>query len=210
MSIILKKSRIAAFSILTLYLLVRFVFFNQVDAFGPYASYIFEGTFTLLVIFLYRSHLKLKFPFSKSFLAQLVLALILGFGVYRLANTRGFVIPFDLNNRETILFLLLIGPILEEFLFRQALWSSLQILADNRLVAFVGTSVLFVFGHYFAYFFVPDSLRPFVLYQTGYVLIISFWWGASILKSGSILKTIFYHLTFNLGFFLGFKSLIFV
>jgi len=201
----LKNSRLFGFSILLGYILVTFVFIHPLESLGAYAQTIFESLFTILVICLYRDHLKLKSSFNRRLLIQFIVALFFGFGIYRFAGYLHIGIPFDFTSHETILFLLLIGPILEEFLFRQALWSAMQVMADNRLVAFIGTSALFVFGHFFSYFFLPKEYQPFILYQTAYVSIIALWWGFNILKRGVITTTVILHIAFNFGFYMGFR-----
>lgn len=196
----MKKSKVVALIFLLVFILASFVYSEKIDRLDAYAMYIFDALFTIIVVGVYRKQLNLKLRFDKSVAIQMVLSFALGFLVYRLAVLRSMTIPFNLNEPETILFLILIGPILEEFLFRQALWSSIQTLADNRLAAYLGTSLLFAFAHFHAYFFVDDLIRPFIVYQTGYVFIIALWWGFNILKHRSILTTILFHIAFNTGF----------
>ena len=203
----LRNSRLVGFLIVFAYILASFVFIHQLESLGAFGQYVFEFFFTILVIWLYRDQLKIKLTFKKSLWVQLIISLLFGFGVYRFAGYLNIGIPFDLTSRETLLFLLILGPVLEEFLFRQALWSATEVMADNRLVAFLGTSALFAFGHFFSYFFLPKEYQPFIIYQTAYVSIIALWWGFNILKRGVITTTILLHLAFNFGFYMGFRLL---
>lgn len=190
------------------YLAVRFLFTRQLDGFGMYASYAFEAAFVALCLALHRKKFRLLPPkLPRAFLAQAAAALMLGMAVYQATKPFDIVIPFDFTRAETVFFLLAVGPLLEELLFRQALWHALgSALKDPRRVL-LATAALFSFAHFHAYFFMPEPLQPFVLYQTAYTLALGLWWGFSFQRSEqAFLVPLTLHFGFNLGFYLGFRA----
>lgn len=200
------NKKMTALSFLVLYVLVKFVFVKQLDSLGEYASYIFEVFFVLITGYVYRSKLKFKFPLSKSYFIQLIAAVIFGFFIFNVAAKINLVIPFDLNSKELILFLLIIGPVIEELVFRQALWFIFEEFFATPVLVMLATTLIFAFGHFIAYFYVPPEFHMFVIYQTSYVLIIGLWWAWVRSQKGSISATIPLHFLFNLGFYLGFLN----
>jgi membrane protease YdiL (CAAX protease family) len=198
-----KNSKIVASLLFIFYLVVIYGFIKQLDSYGPYASYIFEALFIFFVCCLYRRDLKVKFRLTVTYILQVGFSLILGFCIFKFAHVLGISIPFDLKDPETRTFLVVLGPILEEFLFRQALWSCAARILNSPGSTVILTSLLFSFAHFFSYFFVPSSIRPFIIYQTIYVLFLGLRWGVTKKRTGSITATIFLHIAFNSGFLLG-------
>jgi membrane protease YdiL (CAAX protease family) len=187
-----------------MFVLIDYVFTGQLNKFGPYTSYLAEAIFILLATVFYVSRLKLRFSLSKSYLLQLPLAVLSGFIIYKGAGILGLTIPFDLKSQETVVFLLFIGPLIEEGLYRHALWFPLQDIFGNRFLVVIGTAVIFAAGHFAAYYGVPAVLQSFVIYQTAYVLVIGIWWGIVRAQKDSVAATLPLHVLFNLGFYFGF------
>ncbi|MBI3556538.1 MAG: CPBP family intramembrane metalloprotease [Deltaproteobacteria bacterium] len=198
------QSRGIAAGILLLYLTVRFALVQYLDALGHYASYVFEGIFVLAVLGVYRSRIHVSLEKLKAVLPDCVLALPLGFGVYKFALYFGIPVPFDFADHETLLFLLVLAPFLEELIFRQALWYSAETLTARPTATLAITTVIFGSAHFQAYFYVSSEVQHFVVYQTLYALLIGLWWGYRYMKTQSVAVPIALHLLFNLGFYLGF------
>ena len=190
--------------ILAFYLVVRFVFGQELDLLGSHASYVFEAVFVGAVMIFYRARVKVAFGALKSVIPDCLLALPLGFGVFKLAGVLGYGNPFDLTDKETLLFLLLLGPLLEEAIFRQALWYPLETLLPKPLVTVALTSLIFAFGHFHAYFSAQAEFHHFIIYQTIYALVIGVWWGYRYSTTRSLAVPVTLHLLFNLGYYLGF------
>lgn len=188
---------------LLLYSIPRFAFPDSLKIFGPYGSYVFEGLFFGACAFWYRSRIGLLRPLSSPFAVHVMAALGGGFLVYRGAGFLGLTIPFNLTSYETLLFLLFIGPLIEELIFRQALWWPVQDLFGRRsLPTITTTAFIFAFAHFHAFFFVGEDLRAFVCFQSGYALLIGLWWGWALVRWKTPLAPFLLHLIFNLGFFL--------
>lgn len=199
---------IIAFLILVIYLSIKFLYTQQLDSLGAYAGYVFEFLFVIIVGFYYRKRLNFKCDLSKELKVSFLPALVAGCLVFLLANPLQIPIPFDLNSGETILFLLFVGPILEEFIFRMALWHPIADISKKWNVqgasaALVVTSLLFSYAHFHSYWFVPEQFYPFIYYQTAYVIPLAFYCGYRMLKTGSLVSPIAVHMGFNLGFFIG-------
>lgn len=190
--------------LLLLYLIVMFPLLHRLEQLNDYASYYFEAGFVLLVAALFRKRVHFRPILSEDIELAIALSLLAGLVGYRCAGALGLIIPWDLNSRENLLFLLLIGPILEELVFRLAIWELLTAWISNWIAVLIITSGLFSFAHFFAWFSVPAEFHSFVAYQTAYVFFLALACGIARKRSGSMTPPILIHATFNLGFYLGF------
>ncbi|OQW46105.1 MAG: hypothetical protein A4S09_16860 [Proteobacteria bacterium SG_bin7] len=200
-SIIQQKS--PALILLFVYIGLRFIYPASLDQIGPYAPYAFEVIFCINAVYLFRSRLKLKIKFNKTIFWYLLTTTVAGFCVFSLALPLGLFIPFNLKNPELIFLLIVIGPILEEFIFRFAFWHALEKLFSNKL-ALPLTTVIFSYSHFQAYFLVPADFKHFVIYQTIYTLFLGWWLGSCYRKYSVLSIPILFHIVFNLGFLVGF------
>ena len=188
---------------------VRFVLSEPLGALGAYAPEAFD----LIVIFLVVLGLKIKPKFSRPSSRTLfvsALSLSTGFLIFTLARaTRswsGIEVPFDFQSTELLVLILLLGPLLEELLFRHALWEAFA-RYDHRL-AWAGTTLLFAYGHFHAWFGIPPEFRSFVVYQTVYVFGLGAVCGAARKKTGTLTAPLLIHFGFNLGFTIAARTLL--
>jgi hypothetical protein len=135
-----------------------------------------------------------------------VVLLPLGWIVHRYAQGAELLIPFDFSSTETLVLLLAVGPVLEELLYRGAIWRLFEFLftgaGQRTWMIVIATSLLFSFSHYHAVFSVPEEFQGFIHFQTLYTLGLGLAcaflrWRVGLL--GSILG----HVLFNVGFWLG-------
>ncbi len=195
-------NRVVWCGLLLAYLLIRFFFTQWLDSLGPYASYLFELGLVVTVVLLTGPRFFRFLRFDKRMVAVLApLFAALGFGVYRLAGVLGHPIPFELKSAETLFFLILVAPILEELIFRFFAWRPLAEI-DERLALAV-TTILFSYSHYHAIWFVAPEIHGFIQYQTIYTLLLSLGCGLSLWRFQSLTGAILIHFMFNLGFYLG-------
>lgn len=185
------------------YLAVRFFFAGSLDAIGPYTSYAFELILIGIACFLTRRQIAVYFTASQRAIITSLLALPAGYLIYEAASPLGLFIPFQLESIETVFFLLIVAPFIEEFLFRYVLWRPLETLV-HPLAAYILTSVLFAFSHFHAFWFVGEDFRGFIYYQTAYTLLLAIACGYSMFKKHSLLGAILIHFFFNLGFYIGY------
>lgn len=191
-------------SILALvYLVIRFGFTQKLDAMGAYASYIFEVCDVIVAVLLVGRTFLGFFTFKKTFAVAAIASLVAGLVVYKGAGWLSIQVPFDLSGTETILFLLVVGPILEELIFRFFLWQPIEWITKKSVVALIATSLIFSYSHFHAYWFVPEQIHPFIIYQTIYTFPLALACGYSIYKTKSLTGSIAIHFAFNLGFYLG-------
>jgi len=114
-------------------------------------------------------------------------------------------LPYNLTSPQTIFMLVFFGPILEEEIFRMALWQPIEILFKQKWITIVATTALFSFGHFMAYWFVPDELKIFIVYQTVYVTGLGLVVGMRRYRTGAVLPGILMHMAFNFGFLCAFN-----
>jgi hypothetical protein len=196
-----------AFQALALGLFACFVSVEFLGAFSlaaisPYSLYLFEICFFILVSLLYRPlNWKTK-SLTFGFVVSLCFALTSGFAVFEFTSVLGYTLPFQMKDPETVLFLLLLGPILEELVFRSAIWRIGSELFQSPLVPFFLSSVLFSYSHYQAIQNTPEVLHGFIRYQGIYSLGLGLFCSGMRLQFG-LIGAILTHLSFNLGFFLG-------
>lgn len=185
-----------------LYLVIRFIFTVQLDSFGPYSSYIFETIDVGLAFALAGRTVIGYWRVSRLVLVAATGSLVMGFAIFRSAGLAGIAIPFDLNGGETLVFLLLVAPVLEELIFRFFLWQPIEALAKNSFVAWLATSLIFSYAHLHAIWNVPSSIHPFIAYQTVYTLFLGLGCGYFVFRGRSLAGAIAVHFAFNLGFYL--------
>lgn len=198
-----KKSKQAlALGFMALFIAIDFFGVFSVDAIHAYAIYAFELLFVVFVTVIYRNLEWKRRAFSFGFMVAVFFSLVCGFGIYEFAGVLGYGIPFQMKDPETILFLLLIGPILEEFVFRSALWRLSTELVKAPWMVFLLTSILFSYSHYLMIRTAPETMHGFIRYQAIYTLGLGLMAGGARLYFG-LLAAILIHFAFNFGFFFG-------
>lgn len=170
-----------------------------------YGSYAFEIVFVAVLLYFARGRFRLWAPVKGPYAIEVSMALIFGMLTLQICNWFAIPNPFDLNDPQLLFFLLIVGPILEELLFRQVLWFVFEDLFKSAKSAWIATAIFFSFGHFYAYLSVPEEFKPFVLYQSIYTLILAFWWGHRYLKYRAYAPVLILHFTYNFGFYLGSK-----
>lgn len=193
---------ILSFIFVISYLLVRFGYAQEIDQLHPYASYAFEASVIGLALVFYHQKLKVAPPKGFAFWIELPLNLVLGSLTYIIAKSSQYFIPFNWSLSETIPLLIFFGPVLEEFLFRFALWQPIAQLSHHKGTTTLLTALLFSWSHFYPYFFVPAVFRPFILFQTIYTFFLGIWWGTRLAQTKNLTIPLALHISFNLGFFL--------
>lgn len=194
-----------ALAVLALLLLVgvKFVGVSWFETLDLAVVYGGELVFAIAVMVTFRKPLRLGVGFGRLELALVGGAGIAGIATYLLAIRLGLAVPFDFASAEVLLMLGLVGPILEELLFRQGAWLPIEYLSRRAGVAGIATSLLFAVDHFTSSFFVPEEYRSFIYYQTGYALLLGLVAGYAYLRTRSLRSPILVHIVFNWGFYLG-------
>jgi membrane protease YdiL (CAAX protease family) len=188
---------------LLIYFTIRFYLIQKIDGLSEYASYYFEAAYVLFVLIFFRHKFHLVPKMDVQLAIRAISSLILGIATYFGAGVLGIGIPFDLSATETIVFLIVIGPILEELIFRGALWFSIEYYFKAQVTILL-TSLIFAFSHFHAYFYVPEEFHQFIYYQTAYTFVIAVLWALRFTKTKNLFDPILLHMAFNIGFYFGF------
>lgn len=191
------------------YIVGRHFLASWLDSINEYALYGLDLFYSALSIhFFGQGRFRLRFTATAIAFASLALSLLLGVATYKAAGFTNVLVPFDLTDRYTIVALIVIAPVLEELLFRQGLWFSLETVSARMDRArswfpWVATSVLFSLSHAEALLTALPEFHPFIWYQTAYTLLIGLWFGRAYQQSQSVGFTMGLHFAFNTGFWLG-------
>ena len=197
---------VIAFFILIFYTTVRIGFNSIWESISPIYSYLFELIFVGVVYWYYQNKKSIKLfqiENKNHTLLRLLPWPFIGYFIYRLAAHSTIIIPFEFKSATNIILLLVVAPILEELIFRLALWEAVDEINQNKEVQIWISSILFSIGHLISFYMLPPDYRPFVMYQAVYVVILGI--GASKMRQESkgIIGSILVHFLFNFGFYLG-------
>ncbi len=184
------------------YVIVRFGFTPKLDALGTYASYFFEAGCVLIAAVCARTSLFSQIRLAPRWWAFALLGILSGAGVYTAISALGLIMPFDLSGSETVILLLLVGPVLEELLFRFFLWEGIGRLFRSQKWAWALTTLLFSYSHFHSSWFLPPEIHGFIYYQSIYTIILGLACGFMVFRFSSLTSAIIIHLAFNLGFYL--------
>lgn len=201
MTTLSKRQRLWVF-LAIVYVVLRFAFTRQLEVINPYTSYIMEFVFVLIAASFSGGTFSSRFSLSRVTGVAFVVSLAAGFLIFRAAAALEIAVPFDLSGSETIFFLLVVAPVLEELIFRFFLWEPLEALIKKPWVVWVVTSVVFSYSHLHSIWFVPDEIYPFIEYQTAYTFLLGLGCGYFVYRYHSIAGAIAVHFAFNLGFYL--------
>ena len=196
-----KVSLLRSALLLVLYFGVEYFHWFSVEAISTHAIYFFEVIWVALVCIIFKN-VGFAGKWTLNTAGGVVALLPLGWTTHFFARQQGMLIPFDFRSSETILFLLLIGPVLEEFVFRGAMWKLIEAWCSKSFVLILLTSLIFSYSHYQAVFSVPEEYKSFIYYQTAYTFILAFICAWLRLSTG-LIAAIVAHLLFNFGFWLG-------
>lgn len=194
--------RAVAIGLIVLFIGVCYRDWFALDAMSPYAIYGFQVGFAILVSTLYKPLEWSKASFNFAGIVAILFCFASGFAVFEFAGVLGHSVPYEMRDSETLLFLLLISPVLEEWLYRGVLWRLFERLAQTEWVSLIGTSALFAYSYFQVISSVPGNFHSFVQYQTAYTFGLALFCAGMRVHYG--LKGAFAaHLAFNLGFLLG-------
>jgi membrane protease YdiL (CAAX protease family) len=174
---------------------------RYLQSIGPYTQYIAELIFVIISIFALGNFLKANQKISAKLTAVLLITFLFGIAIRLMVSPLNLPIPFDLTSTEIIIFLLIVGPVLEELLYRGTLINSISAIKNVPFLITIISAILFSVSHLRVINDVPEELRTFIKYQAVYTFIlgaICAW----VRQSAGFLWSISAHFLFNLGFYL--------
>ena len=184
-----------------LYCGVAFAGWFALDSLSPYAEYGFEAVFGCIILLIYRNWEWKKKSFTFGAGVAFFFALAAGFAVFEASGVLGYALPFSVQDPETVLFLLVLGPVLEEWIFRGALWRLFETITGSPWPAFLVTAAIFSYSHYDLVSGLEPKYLPFMRYQAIYTLGLGLFCGGLRLQFGWSAALIA-HVAFNFGFWL--------
>ncbi len=186
------------FFVLT-YLLLRFGATPWLDSFGGWSTYVLEAIFVAVAFVRYHKALRRPWHVPRVLWGLAGLATVAGALAALGARWENFPMPFDLHTGPGLLTFLLLGPALEEAIFRFFLWQPARRWAGDA-GALVLTSLLFSYAHWHPGWWVPQEWHGFLFYQALYTLGLGLACGMVVWRRGSLGGAILVHVGFNLGF----------
>lgn len=111
-----------------------------------------------------------------------------------------FPAPFRFLEKPALQ-LLVLAPLLEEFVFRYAILGAALKSLKSKNLAMLLVAFLFSLSHLPGLWHLPEEFRPFILIQLGYTFAMGWVIGKSRVRTGSVLEPILLHFLFNLCFY---------
>lgn len=177
-------------------------------------SFAFEAIFLGISAFLLKPSLDRMLPLRekkllRAFAPLALFGLSFGILVVLVAGVLSLTIPWDFKtslttmNFSLLFHFLLLGPLVEELLFRWALWDLLGIKIKSSTILIGVTSVLFSVNHLTSSLGVDLEIKQFIYFQTFYTLLLGITCGIAQVRTRTWIFSFALHVFFNLGFILG-------
>jgi membrane protease YdiL (CAAX protease family) len=196
------KSKLLYLGLLFLYLIPSYLFDFVFDFWQEgLVPYYFEFIYIAICIFIFKNQFKIK---NQGKQTRHFLRYFIG-GIVTILYCKIFAteLPFDLGSRTIFFIIVFLAPILEELIFRFALWNAIEKITGCSKVAHTLTTILFSLAHFKAILIITPRYMTFVTFQALYTLILGHTLGMRYRKNRNVLEVIILHILFNLGFFLG-------
>ena len=172
---------------------------KSVNAFWPYTSYLVDICAVVGFIILFKKRPNFRISYSVEHIMALMLGGVTIFFIFLMPQIN---IPFDFKSYETIIFLCLVAPILEELVFRFMIIEGLNTKIKNIYLLTTLSALIFSLVHLQAYTVVNPIYKSFVIYQATYTFLLGLWWAFAYLKSRNLYHVMAMHMLFNFGFWL--------
>lgn len=199
----------ASILLLTAYFLTRFAFNEALEAVSIWIVYGIDIAFVLLVLSVWGKKPDLRIPGTRRVAVEALAALLAGASAFFVARQAGLSVPFALDQLTSLMLLGVVAPVLEELVFREAMWQPVHTFLSKvihrhaRGLTLLALAAIFSYAHFDAYFWIPAEYQPFILWQTLYTFLAGLWWAKRYAETGSLGLTILLHFCFNTGFYLG-------
>lgn len=164
-------------------------------------AYVFDIIFVVLITFSFRLfHFKL-FLHWRGFIARAIA--VIGAALFSLfiVNLFGFKAPFKYVD-QLFLQILILAPIVEELIFRQAFYGVFDKYFHNKNHNILLNSALFSLSHLPGVWFLPAEFRSFIYVQLLYTFLLGWLCAKSRMKSRAVYEPIVLHFLFNLVFYI--------
>lgn len=164
-------------------------------------SYLFDILFCVISLFVFKLRLKVKGQDLKGATSRIIAIVgIASFSLF-LVNISKFPAPFKYIE-QLFLQILILAPIVEEFIFRFAIFGATEKYFKNKNHLLLSNSLLFSISHAPGIFMLPSQFHGFIYIQLGYTFLLGWICSKARLKTGSIIEPIIIHFVFNLLFYI--------
>ncbi len=166
-------------------------------------SYLWDLLFCVLLGVGYR--LPLKGPQIKKQLKGLlprgIGTLFLAIGSILFVQMSNTLSPFKYLERP-VLQLLVLAPLVEEFVFRYAIMGASLVALDSRKKAVLLSAVLFSISHLPGLWHLPEPFKPFIYIQLVYTFFLGWIIAKARVRTGGVWEPVALHFLFNLCFYI--------
>ncbi len=161
-------------------------------------TYVFDLLFAFGVYLIHKPKMSLRL--TKGMLPRVLAISAVAFIAIFTSLQLNLLSPFRYVDNLFIQILIL-APIVEELVFRFALFEPFKLIIPNKNILFIFNGLLFSLSHGKALSVLPEDFHSFIYFQIGYTFILGWICSKAKFKSGSILEPILLHFIFNLIFY---------
>ncbi len=163
-------------------------------------TYLYDLFFSLIVFFAFKSFSTIKI--TNGIIVRLIATAIISSLCVTIAKLSSLSAPFKYVDNLFIQILIL-APIIEEIVFRYALFVPFQKVFKGKRNLYLFNGVLFSASHASALFILPEEFFGFIYFQIGYTFILGWLCAKARDESKSMIEPILLHFIFNLIFYIG-------
>jgi membrane protease YdiL (CAAX protease family) len=164
-------------------------------------SYLFDILFCISCLIIFKLQLSFGKQDLKGSISRAIA--IVSIAVFTLFMTNLFVLPAPFKYIELLfLQILVLAPIVEELVFRYALFGALDKYFKNKNFLLLSNAILFSLSHAPAIFILPEEFHGFIYAQLVYTFFLGWICAKARLKTGSIVEPVLLHFVFNFIFYI--------
>lgn len=163
-------------------------------------SYIFDIIFCISCFVIFRLPIRFGNQDTKGAVSRIIATI--GVATFSLFIANLFILSAPFKYIELLfLQILILAPLIEEFLFRYAIFGALEKYFHNKNYLLLCNALLFSLSHAPAIYILPKEFHGFIYAQLIYTFFLGWICAKARLKTGSIIEPIILHFIFNLIFY---------
>jgi len=168
-------------------------------------SYIFDLLFVTLSCFYYKNFFNFSNLDIKGGISRVIGVSILAAISLLITSLSAIKSPFGYIE-HLVLQILVLAPIIEEFVFRQGIFIAMEKYFKNKNFLLLSNSIFFSLSHMPALFILPEEFKSFIHIQLVYTFFLGWICTKARLKNGNVGESIVLHFIFNLFFYFAVSS----
>lgn len=163
-------------------------------------SYLFDIIFVTISCIFFKNFFEFKKIDFKGGISRIIAVLILAIVSLLITSLSGIKSPFGYIE-HLVLQILILAPIIEELVFRQAIFIAFSNYFKNKNILLLSNSIFFSLSHLPALFILPEEFKSFIFIQLVYTFFLGWICTKARLKNGNIAESVILHFLFNLVFY---------